>query len=86
MVIELELSSEDARRLTESRRNHDAAAIREILRRAVDAKVKSLSEAPEEPKRRPIREVVAEIAADLPDVRPLPPEAMSRSSIYRDRG
>lgn len=83
MTITLKLSSEQERRLREGAARHDAQAVREILRQAVDSTVEELLHTSDcRPHADTLPALLDRIAAELRDAPALSDEAVSRAGIY----
>ena len=85
MTITLKLSSEQERRLRAGAARHDAQAVREILRQAVDSTVEELLRTSGRgPRADALPTLLDKIAAELRDTPALSDEAVSRAGIYAD--
>lgn len=85
MTITLKLSSEQEQRLRAGAARHDAKAVREILRQAVDSTVEELLRTSgRRPQANTLPALLDKIAAELRDAPALSDEAASRAGIYAD--
>lgn len=85
MTITLKLSSDQEQRLRVGAARHDAQAVREILRQAVDSAVEELLRTSgRRPQANTLPALLDKIAAELRDAPALSDEAASRAGIYSD--